>query len=680
MATDFRTSNLASIRTQFSGLVRRKQNGVAAEYRGEDDDTRTPRAEGGYRLPPLPFGEPASQNSDHSVPRSLTPITERTDIYVGSRTNSTRTAKSGFLVNERQPSGSSTKQNSVGSTKHQPTSTAAQEDRLAPISDSTEAIGQYTEEPAEHQHEESPMPATKTPAITPTMSDDGSTAQTAWSQSTGETPTQQHLDRTTPNHAQPRQIPAPLRTSPLPGPEFDLPDLPSATSTNGPVVGGRILSPVHKDPTVLSPTPRRPSAGEKSPTGSPLQDEPAAMYLMNMVEKNPQNSTSQAGAASSQEEERSPERVRPTIVTAVETSTQQQKPIADLGRKPSGARAAPPKKLSGSRGLGPVGGEERRDRSIENEYEPDRLPSSDSQPDLGEDASAFVAYADQPSPAKPRPQYTGLSPALPYQSEMRSSFALSTLANERRAKAEHAAADQQRAQTIPGGGKRSGQADTWSVSEDEEEGDGSPVASTRPDPSRSTQPRQVSPPPHVQRVLSQTRALPAIPRTSSMNMVDSDDHLQNGPQPQADRLAARSPKPNETQPFVQNRQTVWNANFSADHGMNENKSGKFVDLGEPSAQLTKAFAPHGLLQAGMQDKEERSAKRQEETARETGNSLINVSSKPPPPQTGLLGAVAAHERDRKNAGGIGATLTDRERERRQGVSGQAATYPHANAA
>jgi CCR4-NOT transcriptional complex subunit CAF120 len=102
--------------------------------------------------------------------------------------------------------------------------------------------------------------------------------------------------------------------------------------------------------------------------------------------------------------------------------------------------------------------------------------------------------------------------------------------------------------------------------------------------------------------------------------------------------------------------------------MHENKSGKFVEMEDPATQLTKPFAPHGLLQAGLQDREDRSAKRQEELARETGTSLINVPSKPPPPQTGLLGAVAAHERERKNAGGIGATLTDRERERRQNVS------------
>jgi len=80
--------------------------------------------------------------------------------------------------------------------------------------------------------------------------------------------------------------------------------------------------------------------------------------------------------------------------------------------------------------------------------------------------------------------------------------------------------------------------------------------------------------------------------------------------------------------------------------------------------MTKAFQPQGLLSAGLQDKEDRSAKRQEELARETGASLINVPNKPPPPQTGLLGAITAHERERKREGGVGAALTERERERR----------------
>ena len=89
----------------------------------------------------------------------------------------------------------------------------------------------------------------------------------------------------------------------------------------------------------------------------------------------------------------------------------------------------------------------------------------------------------------------------------------------------------------------------------------------------------------------------------------------------------------------------------------------FVQI-EPSHTMTKAFALHGLLSAGLQDRQERSAKRQEEVAKETGASLVNVPTKPPPPQTGLLGAVSAHERERKREGGLGAALTERERDRR----------------
>jgi CCR4-NOT transcriptional complex subunit CAF120 len=95
-----------------------------------------------------------------------------------------------------------------------------------------------------------------------------------------------------------------------------------------------------------------------------------------------------------------------------------------------------------------------------------------------------------------------------------------------------------------------------------------------------------------------------------------------------------------------------------------NPRGTFVQLDAPEQTMTKAFTPHGLLSAGLQDKEDRSAKRQEELARETGASLINVPNKPPPPQTGLLGAITAHERDRKREGGVGAALTEREREKR----------------
>ncbi|KAJ9119724.1 hypothetical protein QFC22_003434 [Naganishia vaughanmartiniae] len=118
------------------------------------------------------------------------------------------------------------------------------------------------------------------------------------------------------------------------------------------------------------------------------------------------------------------------------------------------------------------------------------------------------------------------------------------------------------------------------------------------------------------------------------------------------------------------RKNMWNSDLDAPHvGIEPNEpSQKFVQLEPGSAQMTKAFTPHGLLQAGLQDKEDRSAKKQEENAKETGSSLVNVPNKPPPPQAGLLGAITAHERDRKAPGGIGAALTERERDRRLAVS------------
>ena len=108
---------------------------------------------------------------------------------------------------------------------------------------------------------------------------------------------------------------------------------------------------------------------------------------------------------------------------------------------------------------------------------------------------------------------------------------------------------------------------------------------------------------------------------------------------------------------------VWSTVLDPDHDPKAANGKTFVTI-EANETMTKAFTPQGLLQAGIQDKQDRSAKRQEELARESGASLINVPHKPPPPQTGLLGAVTAHERERKREGGVGAVLTERERERR----------------
>ncbi len=127
--------------------------------------------------------------------------------------------------------------------------------------------------------------------------------------------------------------------------------------------------------------------------------------------------------------------------------------------------------------------------------------------------------------------------------------------------------------------------------------------------------------------------------------------------------------PSQLPPQFQHQQTpsrpIWSQVLDPDRGESGNGGREtFIQMEAPATTMTKAFTPHGLLSAGMQDKQDRSAKKQEELARETGASLINVPLKPPPPQTGLLGAVTAHERERKREGGLGAALTEREREKR----------------
>lgn len=707
---------------------------AAAEYRDEKSGLPgagpAPRPDGDYRLPPLAFDRPSPNMSSESQPRSLTPITERTDD--ASRQNSTRTASS--VPFDRRPSDAS-KQGS-GSSARNPSRnpSGGEEPRLAPITD--EGPGQWTEGADQTL---SPPPSEVAPIQTPitqrTLDSQAPTQETQWSQDSAD---QSGASTPTTSHPHPSRLP-PLVISPQDERgDQHLPDLPttapaaSATAAEEhtaplaapiPAPIPAVVAPAARSATppniatlhIQSPTPRKvtpPSDSHEpiSPTRAMIQDEPAAMYLMNMVDEPQQAPVS--STSPKQERVRSP-------------SDSSASALPTIGRKPSGARAPPPKKTStgGPRALVPV------DESIMSPVSPPatgstsanhaqdepatashaRDSSSATQRDLGEDASAYMAYAEQSSPEKGKGKEI-LPPAVEEEKNVpRSSFALSKTAAERRARAEAAAAEQERAMYVPGGGKRTGPArdHTWSDSDEEEdEEDGSPEVPTRtalpPVPPRI---QEQEDPSSLDRSTSRARALPVIPPRAGANG-SMDDYRRPSPIDQEhtprSRPHSRSPQPTmhdqqyrqsqyqqqpsrsqyeqqyrhsqappqqQQQQAPTTRQSVWNANFAAEHGMPENKSGKFIELEDPSTQLTKAFSPHGLLQAGLQDKEDRSAKRQEQLARETGSSLINVPAKPPPPQTGLLGAVAAHEQERKNAGGIGATLTDREREKRLNVSG-----------
>lgn len=759
LLADFRTASLPAIRASFVANAQRKmlEPAAAAEYRDEKaglagGTSPAPRPDGDYRLPPLAFDRPSPNQSSESQPRSLTPITERTDD--ASRQNSTRTTASSVPF-DRRPSDGVSKQDSGSSARKV---SGGEEARLAPITD--EGPGHFSEDPTEVlSPQESDVPPLPTPVTQTTLDSQAQTQETQWSQDSAD---QSGASTPTTTHPHPGKL-APLVISPQDerGEQFKQADRSPDLSTAKPALAtepavplaepipapipaavvppaaatgtsaSTVIPPMASASTagpprtavlqVQSPTPRKVSSQSQepvSPTRAMLQDEPAAMYLMNMVDE-PQQTTV-AGTSPNQHrnllDREKEERVR-------SASDNSNSALPTIGRKPSGARAPPPKKASTgvNRTLVPV------DESAASPVSPtaatttsanhvQELSSSTTQHDLGEDASAYMAYAEQASPEKGKGKE--IPPAEEEEkNEPRSSFVLSKTAAERRARAEAAAAEQERAMYVPGGGKRTGPArdHTWSDSDEDEddEDDGSPEVQTRtklpPVPQiRQQQPQQEDDPSSLDRSTSRARALPVIPPRAGANG-STDDYRRPSPIDQEhaprSRPHSRSPQPtmleqqyrqsqyhgqqqqqqqhprsqyepqhnrqSQAPPPQQpqtTRQSVWNANFAAEHGMPENKSGKFIELEDPSTQLTKAFSPHGLLQVGLQDKEDRSAKRQEQLARETGSSLINVPAKPPPPQTGLLGAVAAHERERKNAGGIGATLTDREREKRLNVS------------
>ncbi|KAI0065314.1 hypothetical protein BV25DRAFT_162900 [Artomyces pyxidatus] len=289
--------------------------------------------------------------------------------------------------------------------------------------------------------------------------------------------------------------------------------------------------------------------------------------------------------------------------------------------------------------------------------------------------------------------------------QYKSSFAPSRTAMERKAKSEAQQAAHEAATHRPGraAGKARVKAKShgaWGDSSDEEEeeeeeeedvdSDGEPTAPVRDNrsPSGSMQPGQPGAPypstssgdsSYPPSQVRGPRTLPQVPGSRSQEYDSEDPQQRRFPDQYSERrtfyedsvrpsTGGTSGIPTHAPAPVPSRH-MWSQVLDPGRAPgsvpeNINNRDTFVQLDSPAQTLTKAFTPHGLLSVGLQDKQDRSAKKQEELARESGASLVNVPNKPPPPQTGLLGAITAHERDRKREGGVGATLTEREREKR----------------
>lgn len=355
------------------------------------------------------------------------------------------------------------------------------------------------------------------------------------------------------------------------------------------------------------------------------------------------------------------------------------------------------------------------------------LPSEDANLDVLA-ALSYLDVNDEPPPTSKTvrnqkmspPSSPAPSPSVPFTtptaatiddkaaSQFRSSFALSKQAVERKAKAQAQQIAHHAAVHKPGrlnGKQKSRVGGGWNESSDEEEeeeeddddddeansdSDDAPASNKLKPPSsgHASSNTSLKPPQnsthmsHRNEIMTDyqgvqprgPRNLPQVPNNRPYGedhppprRMVSDQFSDVGRRPNHDenhqiRSQSELPHPGSAQKSLWSQ--VLDPGRPAGHFPEQNTRDTFIQLEHPSETMTKAFTPQGLLSAGLQDKQDRSAKRQEELARETGASLINVPNKPPPPQTGLLGAITAHERERKREGGMGAALTEREREKR----------------
>lgn len=133
------------------------------------------------------------------------------------------------------------------------------------------------------------------------------------------------------------------------------------------------------------------------------------------------------------------------------------------------------------------------------------------------------------------------------------------------------------------------------------------------------------------------------PALNAANYARRQSYYENGP----------SRSPNATSPMPASPIRGEFANLRPD------------DLSSQQPHSTKPIvSPHGLLYAGILDKEERSARALESQARTSGGTLVNLPSKPPPPQTGLVGAITSHEREKERTGGVGRALAEQQKDRK----------------
>ena len=136
-------------------------------------------------------------------------------------------------------------------------------------------------------------------------------------------------------------------------------------------------------------------------------------------------------------------------------------------------------------------------------------------------------------------------------------------------------------------------------------------------------------------------------------------YSQSAPIPHAKEPNGVSTAPLANPTFAQQQSLPFSASTSSSlHSNGTPSRSTLLKLDEPRSSNSHPMT--GLLASASQDRLSKSARAQEAEARETGQALINMPSKPPPPQAGLMGAI--HSRERRTPGP--ASGTERERDAR----------------
>ena len=136
-------------------------------------------------------------------------------------------------------------------------------------------------------------------------------------------------------------------------------------------------------------------------------------------------------------------------------------------------------------------------------------------------------------------------------------------------------------------------------------------------------------------------------------------YSQSAPIPHAKEPNGVSTAPLANPTFAQQQSLPFSASTSSSlHSNGTPSRSTLLKLDEPHSSNSHPMT--GLLASASQDRLSKSARAQEAEARETGQALINMPSKPPPPQAGLMGAI--HSRERRTPGP--ASGTERERDAR----------------